>query len=122
MENFRRFEDACALYDQVMQRWFEVFPGPSERVHYVKYDDLVLNFDAEIGKVLAFLRVEWDEAVRNFAAAAERRKVATPSYAKVRAGLDLGVQTRWRNYSFLFEKPAAAPLKPWVEILGYEAA
>jgi hypothetical protein len=122
MENFRRFEDACALYDEVMQRWFKVFPGPSERVHYVKYDDLVLNFDAEIGKVLAFLGVEWDEAVRNFAAAAERRKVATPSYSKVRAGLDLGVQTRWRNYSFLFEKPAAAPLKPWVERLGYEAA
>jgi Sulfotransferase family len=122
MENFRRFDDACALYDQVMQRWFEAFPGPSQRVHYVKYDDLVLNFDEEIRKVLAFVGIEWDEAVRNFAAAAERRKVATPSYSKVRAGLDLGVQTRWRNYSFLFEKPAAAPLKRWVERFGYQTA
>jgi hypothetical protein len=122
MENFRRFDDACALYDQVMQRWFEVFPGPSERVHYVKYNDLVLNFEQEIGSVLAFLGVEWDQAVLDFAAAAERRRVATPSYSKVRAGLDLGIQTRWRNYCFLFEKPAAALLKPWVERFGYDTA
>jgi hypothetical protein len=121
MENFRRFDDACLLYNQVMQRWFEVFPGPTERVHYVRYDDLVLNFDEEIRKVLAFLGVEWDDTVRNFAAAAERRKVATPSYSKVRAGLNLGIQTRWRDYRFLFDKPAAAPLKSWVERFGYEA-
>jgi tetratricopeptide (TPR) repeat protein len=120
MENFRRFDDACTLYDQVMQRWFDVFPGPTERVQYVKYDDLVLNFDEELRKVLAFLGVEWDDAVRNFAAAAERRKVSTPSYSKVRAGLDLGIQSQWRDYSFLFQKSAAGPLKPWAERFGYE--
>jgi tetratricopeptide (TPR) repeat protein len=121
MEHFRRFEDACMLYNNVMQRWFEVFPTSSERVHYVKYDDLVVDFDEEIRKVLAFVGVDWDDSVRNFAATAERRKVATPSYSKVRAGLNLGIQTRWRDYGFLFEKPAAAPLKSWVKRLGYEA-
>jgi hypothetical protein len=119
MENFRRFADACSLYDFVMSKWFSVFPIATERVHYVKYDDLIQNFEDELRKVLGFVGVEWNEAVLDFGSLSERRKVSTPSYAKVRAGLKLGVQSNWRNYAFLFEKAEAKPLQRWIDHFGY---
>ena len=70
-------------------------------------------------EVFAFLGLEWDEAVRDFAAAAETRAAKTPSYEKVRQGLSLGVQSNWRNYGFLFQSQEAAPLMKWVEFFGY---
>lgn len=119
MDNFRRFADACLLYDFVMSKWFSVFPHATERVHYVKYDDLIQNFEDELRKVLVFVGVEWNEAVLDFGSLSERRKVSTPSYAKVRAGLKLGVQSNWRNYAFLFDKAEAKPLRRWIDHFGY---
>ena len=120
MDNFLRFDSACQAYDRVMTGWFEVFPGDSPRVHYVRYETLVTNFDDELRKVLAFLGVAWDDAVRDFAELADKRRVKTPSYAKVRQGLALGVQSSWRNFDFLFKSREAEPLRKWVKRFGYE--
>ena len=120
MDNFLRFDDACTLYNHIMTKWFEIFPGATERVHYVKYQDLVQNFEAEMIRALGFLGLDWHDAVRDFAALSEKRNTRTPSYAKVRSGLAAGVQSSWRNYGFLFETPAAQPLRQWVDRFGYE--
>lgn len=122
MENFRRFDDTCSLYDRIMTKWFSVFPGPTERVHYVKYDGLIQNFEDELRKLLDFLGLEWNDGVRDFATLSERRRALTPSYGKVRAGLTLGAQSSWQNYRFLFETAEAKPLRRWVERFGYQAA
>jgi hypothetical protein len=71
-------------------------------------------------KVLSFLGVAWDDAVRDFAELADKRRVKTPSYAKVRQGLALGVQSTWRNFDFLFTSREAEPLRKWVKRFGYE--
>lgn len=120
MENFRTLEDACDLYDRVMSLWFGVFPGESERVLYVRYDELVTNFEEQVKRTLAFLGLPWNDAVLHFANLSESRRVATPSYAKVRAGLGLGVQTSWRNYRFAFDNPHGAKLHKWIDRFGYE--
>jgi len=46
--------------------------------------------------------------------------VRTPSYAKVRSGVSIGVQTAWRNYAFLFKRQEARPLDRWVKFFGCE--
>ena len=122
MDNFLRFDTACQAYDRVMTGWFEVFPVDNPRVHYVRYETLVLEFDQEVRKVLDFLGVAWDDAVRDFAELADKRRVKTPSYAKVRQGLALGVQSTWRNFDFLFKSREAEPLRKWVQRFGYEGA
>ena len=118
-EHFRRFDSAVGLYDFTMQQWFGTYAMDDPRVHYLRYDDLVTDFDASISGVLGFLGLQWDEHIRNFASLADARSGRTPSYQKVRKGLTLGVQTSWRNYGFLFQSPDAKPLYRWAEFFGY---
>ena len=119
MENFHTIEDASRLYDFAMTEWFKVHSMDDPKVIYVRYDELVTDFDRVTGGVLDFLGLPWDDAVREFSKAAENRAAKTPSYHKVRQGLSIGVQTQWRNYGFVFQSEAVKPLRKWVEFFGY---
>jgi tetratricopeptide (TPR) repeat protein len=120
MDNFLTFADACRAYDFTMGQWFGTFGFDSPEVCYVRYDRLVLDFKAEVSRVLAFLGADWHEDILHFAERAEEREVRTPSYAKVRSGVSIGVQTAWRNYAFLYKRQEARPLDRWVKVFGYE--
>ena len=119
MEHFRTFETAVKLYDFTMQQWFGVHGLDDPRVHYVRYDTLVTEFEATSRAVLEFLGQPWDDNVLGFAQLAEARGARTPSYQKVRKGLGIGVQTAWRNYRFLFQSDAAMPLYHWARFFSY---
>lgn len=119
MEHFRTFETAVKLYDFTMRQWFGAYGMDDPRVHYVRYDTLITEFEPSVRKALKFLGLPWDDTVLDFAVAAERRGTRTPSYQKVRRGLGIGIQTAWRNYGFLFESEAAKPLHEWAEFFGY---
>ena len=119
MEHFRSFETAAKLYDFTMRQWFAVHGLDDARVHYVRYDALVVDFEASLRGTLEFLGLDWDSNVLNFAQLADRRGARTPSYQKVRRGLGIGVQTAWRNYRFLFQSDAAEPLYEWARFFGY---
>ncbi|HVY52038.1 MAG TPA: sulfotransferase [Devosia sp.] len=119
MENFRTIEGSIRLYDFAMTEWFSHHTMDDQTVHYVRYEELVTNFERVTRGVLEFLGVPWNDAVRDFAKTAENRAVKTPSYQKVRQGLSIGVQTQWRNYGFLFQSEAAKPLARWAEFFGY---
>ena len=71
-------------------------------------------------RALAFLGVDWSDEVLRFAELSDGRKVATPSYGKVRGGLGIGVQSSWENYRFVFDTPHGAKLHKWVDRFGYE--
>ena len=119
MENFRSIEGSVRLYDFAMTEWFKQHTMDDTNVHYVRYDELVTDFERVTAGTLSFLGVPWNDDVRDFAKAAEGRAVKTPSYQKVRQGLTIGVQTAWRNYDFLFQAPVAKPLHKWAEFFGY---
>lgn len=120
MDNFTTFANSCRTYDFVMGQWFGTFSLDSEDVCYVRYDRLVTDLKTEVGRVLDFVGLEWSDEILDFAQKAEERSTKTPSYAKVRSGLTLGVQSSWRNYEFLFKSPDARPLDRWVKFFGYE--
>ena len=119
MENFRTIEAAVNLYDFTMTQWFAAFSMDDARVHYLKYDALVTEFEPRMRGVLHFLGAEWNDRVLDFATAAGGRASLTPSYQKVRQGLAIGVQTSWRKYPFVFQTQIAAPLKKWADFFGY---
>lgn len=119
MEAFTTFEDSCRRYDFVMSQWFGVYNLSSPEVCYVRYDDLVTDLKPTAERVLAFLGVEWVDSIQDFAKNAEDRKVRTPSYAKVRQGLSIGVQSSWAKYDFLFKRKEARVLDKWVAFFGY---
>ena len=122
MENFRTIAGAVKAYDFTMTEWFKFHStGMDEpNVHYVRYDELVTDFERVTRGVLDFIHVPWNDAVQDFAKAAENRAAKTPSYQKVRQGLSIGVQTQWRNYGFVFQSDAAKPLRKWAEFFGYQ--
>ena len=120
MDNFTTFADSCRIYDFVMNEWFGTFSLDSEDVCYIRYDRLVTDLKTEISRALSFVGLDWNEEILEFAQRAEERRVKTPSYAKVRSGLSLGVQSGWRNYEFLFRTADARPLDRWVKLFGYE--
>jgi hypothetical protein len=120
MDNFRRFPEACRFYDFVMSQWFDVFAlSETERVAYVRYEELVDDFRSTLARVLTFVGAQWDDKVLDFAATAQSRSANTPSYQKVRGGLQVGLQSSWRNYQCLFKGDEAAILSRWVKHFGY---
>lgn len=120
MENFRTLSNACKLYDFAMRQWFSVFALEDERVHYIRYDDLVNHFQPTVTSALNFLGVDWDNSVLDFAALAGDRAARTPSYPKVRAGLSAGVQTSRKKYLGFFTTEDRKFLDPWVRWFSYD--
>ena len=119
MENFRTIQSAIRIYDYTMTEWFKQHTLTDDTVNYVRYEDLVERFDDVLSTTLAFIGLQWSDSVRDFANVAAGRSTKTPSYAKVRKGLTLGVQSSWRNYGFLFQTAEAKPLHRWAEFFGY---
>ncbi len=116
---FNSIYESCVQYDFVMRQWFDVFAGQDERVFYVVYDELVNDFETVVRGALDHLGVGWSDAVSDFAKVSSNRAVRTPSYAKVRQGLGIGVQTTRQDYDFLFDAQCRKLLDPWVERHGY---
>lgn len=121
MDNFTTLAEACRFYDFVMEQWFSVRGYPDANVCYVRYEDVVNDFKPTMTRVLQFAGLEWDEDVDNFSELAQKARVKTPSYQKVRSGLTLGVQSSWQKYDFLFASKDAAPLNKWIKFWGYAA-
>ncbi|MEP7241574.1 MAG: sulfotransferase [Devosia sp.] len=120
MENFTSIAGAVRAYDKAMSEWFGSHTLTDNAVHYIRYDDLVLDFRKTMSGALEFLGLEWNDDVNDFAVKAETRAGRTPSYIKVRQGLTIGVQSSWRNYGFLFQTPETKALNKWAEFFGYE--
>ncbi len=86
----------------------------------VRHEDLVADFEGKTREVCAFLDLEWSEALADFTATAQARRVRTPSATQVRGALTAENIGRWRDYREQLA-PVMDDLKPWVERFGYEA-
>ena len=78
MINFTNINDACYLYDLVMQLWIKYKKLFSLNVHTVKYEDVVNDFDKSISNLLKFLKLEWSDDVREFYKTAKKGILLTP--------------------------------------------
>jgi tetratricopeptide (TPR) repeat protein len=111
-------EGAAGLYDRVMALDSLYRGRLALPVHEIRYERLVGHFEAECRAICAFLGVDWDPAMADFAATARERTIATPSAGQVRQGLYSGGEGQWRAYREEMA-PVLPTLKPWVERFGY---
>jgi hypothetical protein len=119
MYQLLRLDTATAYYEAVMCL-VEVSRGKLPlRLHTMKYEDVVGQFEATIRGVLDFLELEWDEGVRHYAETAKKRSIGTPSAAQVVRPLYGSARGKWRNYTTYLE-PYVPTLAPWVKTFGYE--
>ena len=88
-------------------------------MHIIKYEDIILNFDNEIKKMLIFLGVEWNKELRNFYKTASKRgMISTPSYNQVSQPLYTKSIGRWKNYQDQFQDISPI-LDKWIQKFSY---
>jgi hypothetical protein len=84
----------------------------------IRNEDLVADFEGQVRALCAFLGLEWEESMRNFASSASKRHIATPSALQVTRGLSGEGIGHWQHYRVELE-PVLPLLLPWVERFGY---
>ncbi len=90
-------------------------------VHVHRHERLVEDFGGEARDLCAFLDLDWDPAMTDFAATARRRDIRTPSAEQVRRGLYREGIGQWRRYSGALAA-VEDELRPWIERFGYPPA
>lgn len=111
-------EGVAALYDRVMSLATLLRSRLPLIVQEVRYERLVEDFEAECRAVCAFLNLDWNAAMTDFAERARERSIATPSAGQVREGLYRGGEGQWRAYREDLA-PILPALAPWVARFGY---
>jgi tetratricopeptide (TPR) repeat protein len=115
---FTDLDEAVRCYDACMTLAVEARARLPLAWMDVRHERLVDDFDGELGRILDFLGLDFDPAVKDFARSAAARPIRTPSATQVRAGLNRRGLGRWEQY-----RDALAPvlpiLAPWVERFGY---
>ena len=115
---FLTLDGAANLYDAVMRLASVYREKLALDVHEIRNEDLVDDFDGEIGALCAFLGIAWTDAFRDFARRAGTREVTTPSATQVVRGLGREGIGHWRNYRAEME-PVLPLLNAWAERLNY---
>jgi len=118
MYEFLDLERAAAYYDAVMRLGSLYRAQLPLSVREVRHEAVVADFDGEIRAVLAFLGLDWDDGVRDFAARA-KALMRTPSDLQLIRGLSAEGVGQWRRFQAPLT-PVMPMVRPWVEHFGYE--
>jgi tetratricopeptide (TPR) repeat protein len=118
MYQLLRLDTAAQYYDAVMRLVRLSRKSFPLRVHVVRYEDVLADFEGSIRGAMGFLGLGWDEKLRSYAETARRRTIGTPSAAQVVRPLYRSARGKWRNYRRFLE-PHLATLAPWIDEFGY---
>ena len=117
--NFSSIADAADYYDAMMSIWSASLEALPLNVHTAVYEDLVEDPESVVRPVIAFLGLDWDEAVLDHRQTArERGTIVTPSYDQVTEPITKRPSGRWKRYREQLE-PVLPILLPWAQRLGY---
>ncbi|WP_193177906.1 tetratricopeptide repeat-containing sulfotransferase family protein [Oricola nitratireducens] len=119
MANFLDLESSATLYDRVMRLWSAYRNVLPLDVQEVRYEELIGDLEATARPVLAFLGLEWNDALLNYRETAlARGHINTPSYNQVTEKLHRQAAGRWENYRAQLE-PVYPLLDSWARTWGY---
>ena len=120
MKNFLSIKRSAYLYDLVMRLWktyLKIFPI---NFHYIKYEDVVTDFEKTTKKIFKFLNLDWSNKAKDFyKTAKDRIDISTPSYNQVTSPLYLKSVNRWKNYEENF-KDVKNNLQKWIHEFEYK--
>ena len=120
MKNFLTLESSAHLYDLVMKLWEIYSKIFSINFHFIKYEDVVTNFEKTTQQIFKYLGLKWSDKTKNFyITAKDRIDISTPSYNQVTSPLYLKSINRWKNYEGQF-KDIKKNLEKWVNKFNYK--
>ena len=120
MKNFTSLESSAILYDLVMKLW-TIYRGVfSINCHFIKYEDVVTDFEKTTKDIFRYLEINWSDDAKNFHITAKKRlNISTPSYNQITSPLYSRSMSRWKNYEKEF-KGIRNILDPWVDEFNYK--
>ena len=120
MKNFLSIKRSAYLYDLVMRLWktyLKIFPI---NFHYIKYEDVVTDFEKSTKEIFKFLNLDWSNKAKDFyKTAKDRIDISTPSYNQVTSPLYLKSINRWKNYEENFIE-VKNDLQKWTHEFEYK--
>ena len=120
MKNFTSLENSAILYDLVMKLWTIYRDIFSINCHFIKYEDLVTDFEKTTKEIFKFLKIDWSDNTKNFYITAKKRlNISTPSYNQITSPLYSRSISRWKNYEKEF-KGLKNILDPWLDEFNYK--
>jgi tetratricopeptide (TPR) repeat protein len=98
MANFLDIESSAQFYIAVMSLYRHFRKVLSMDYTEVRYEDIVLEFESEVRRLLSFLELPWDDNVLRFDVFARSRNINTPSYSQVIKPIYRDSISRWQRY------------------------
>ncbi len=121
MANFYTLDEATHAYQLVMNLWQKAYPALNLPVHFIRYEDLVLDFNNQVRSVLNFLNLSWDDRVESFHHHAFKRDLRTTSSRQVTQPLYTSSVARWLKYRRYME-PHVDTLQTFIDAFGYDSS
>jgi len=118
MVHFDTLDHTAKFYAQVMTLWRHYRSVLPLQVHMLRYEVLVADMSGEVGRLLEFLGLPWEDAVLEYAEKAKTRRIRTPSYHQVVQPIYNRSVARWLNYRSHYDR-ALPLLAPFIEAFGY---
>jgi hypothetical protein len=102
--NFQNISDSQNLYEKCMKLWFLTSEILNIECHYIKYEDIIADFDNSILGVLEFLECEWDDSLKEYYETAKNRSIIkTASHSQVTKPLYKSSIEKWKDYIEFFD-------------------
>jgi len=118
MYEFLTLPGAAAFYAAVMQFADTLKRKLNLNWHEVRYEKLIANFATEMRGICAFIGLDWQPGMGEFAQRVQTREHATPSTAQLSQGLVTSATAQWHHYESQLA-PVMPTLEVWLERLGY---
>ena len=119
MRHFLSLEETARYYTAVMAVGADAGDGLGDRVHRIRYEDVVADTEGEARRLLKFLGLPWDAAVLDIQKTARGRRINTPSYSQVVEPIYTRATQRWKRYEAQLA-PVLPVLAGFVDRFGYQ--
>jgi tetratricopeptide (TPR) repeat protein len=113
-----KLETAATFYDQVMNIVAGVEDAGALAMHFIRYEKVIQSFECEVGALIRFLGLEWEDSLFDYQATAKARDIITPSAPQVIQPLYTSSIGKWSHYEKWIGSKFG-PLDKWVERWGY---
>ena len=118
MLNFLKVEDIIHFYNEVFEL-FDIYNKKLNiKVHFIKYEDVINDFDKTIENLTQYLDIDFQPDMRNFfLTARNREKISTPSYQQVINPIYKSSINKWKHYDKILE--LENKMQKWITYFGY---
>ena len=105
MANFCDLKQAVDFYCTTMEFYELCKKRYNLTIQKIHYEELVNDFEKQVINILSFLKLEWQNNIRNFQKTASKRTIIkTPSYFQVIKPIYKTSTYRWKNYEQYLNK------------------